>query len=139
MKKKSIWLRWALTLSLLVCIGVYQLVQLNQADADPQVSDAAAAYAAMDPGPLLDGIYTGSGEGYGGMIDVEVTVSNGYIVGITVTSAEGEDKPYLRDAKKIINKVIDVQHTDLDAISGSTSTTWGILDAVDDALKEASK
>ncbi len=139
MKTKSILLRWVLTLSLLVCIGAYQLVHLNQSDADPLLSDAAAAYAELDPGPLKDGVYTGSGEGYGGMIDVEVTVNNGYIVGITVTSAEGEDKPYLRDARKIITKVIEVQHTDLDAISGSTSTTWGILDAVDDALEEAAK
>ena len=88
-------------------------------------------------GRFRDGKYTGMGKGYGGDIEVEVTVENGHIAAITVTSAEGEDRPYLRDAKKIINKVIAVQHTNLDAISGSTSTTWGILDAVDDALKEA--
>ena len=135
MRNRSILLRWAVTISLLVCVLFYQALRLQQEGKNEPMTVQAELPA--ERGSLHDGTYTGMGKGYGGDIEVEVTVENGYIAAITVTSAEGEDKPYLRDAKKIISKVIAIQHTNLDAISGSTSTTWGILDAVDDALKEA--
>ena len=137
MRNKSIGLRWAATLGLLACVLTYQALYLRQGQNVQESPSSAQIELPTERGSLRDGQYTGSGEGYGGRIEVEVTVENGYISAVIVTSAEGEDKPYLRDAKKIINKVIAVQHTNLDAISGSTSTTWGILDAVDDALKEA--
>ena len=88
-------------------------------------------------GKYPDGVHTGSAEGYGGTIVVEVTVQNGSIIDIAVVEASGEDGPYLRDAKGIIPKVLEEQHTDLDGISGATTSTWGILDAVDDALAGA--
>lgn len=100
-------------------------------------SSSAPAEPATPRGPYTDGVYTGSGKGFGGKIYVSVTIQNGYIAAVDVTSAEGEDKPYLRDALQIINTVVATQTTKLDAISGATSTTWGILDAIDDALKGA--
>lgn len=68
---------------------------------------------------------------------MSVTIQNGYITSIDVVSADGEDKPYLRDAKQVISKAVASQSTSQDAISGATSTTYGILDAIDDAIKGA--
>ncbi|MCR5732163.1 MAG: FMN-binding protein [Sphaerochaetaceae bacterium] len=90
-------------------------------------------------GPYLDGEAEGEGEGYGGPVKIRLSIKNGWIEEIIVEEAYGEDKPYLRDAKKIIPKVIEKQSTDLDAISGATTTCWAILDAVDMALMEKSK
>jgi len=105
--------------------------------AAPKTESAASAEPSTPRGPYTDGVYSGSGNGFGGKIYVSVTVQNGYIAAVDVTSAEGDDKPYLRDALQITGMVIAAQSTQLDAISGATSTTWGILDAIDDALKGA--
>lgn len=96
------------------------------------------AVAPIDSGPWKDGEYEGEAEGYGGPIRIKLLIANGWISEIIILDASGEDKPYLRDAKKIIPKVIKKQSTDLDAISGATTTCWAILDAVDLALEEGS-
>jgi len=108
----------------------------------PAASPAEAAAPVPEqtlsgPGPWQDGTYEGEEEGYGGPVRIRLTVANGWIADIEVTEASGEDKPYLRDAKKIIPKVLDRQSTDLDAISGATTSCYAILNAVDLALEEA--
>lgn len=84
-----------------------------------------------------DGTYTGSAEGFGGAIDVQVTISGGRITAIEVTSAPQEDASYLDMAKGIINSMIDAQSADVDTVSGATFSSTGIRDAVADALEQA--
>lgn len=107
------------------------------ANAEPAAPASSSSEASTPRGPYNDGVYSGQGKGFGGTISVSVTIANGYISSVDVTSADGEDKPYLKDAKQVISKVISSQSTNQDAISGATSSTWGILDAIDDALKGA--
>lgn len=100
--------------------------------------DAPAALPAESADPVradyADGVYTGRGEGYGGAITVEVTVEGGQLTAIKVLDGRSEDGSYLRSAKQLIPKVLAAQHTELDAISGATYSSWGILNAIDDAL-----
>ncbi len=103
---------------------------------EPEVVETALVEEAIDLGPWKDGEYEGEGEGYGGVVRIKLKVTEGWISSIEVTEARGEDKPYLRDAKQIIPMVIECQSTDLDGISGATSTSWAILDAIDMALEE---
>ena len=81
-----------------------------------------------------DGTYTGEAEGYGGTIQVEVTLAGDEITSINVVSAPGEDSAYLSQAESVINSVISAQSTDVDTVSGATFSSTGILNAVDEAL-----
>lgn len=84
-----------------------------------------------------DGTYTGSGKGFGGTISVKVTVKDGKISAIDVTSASGETASYFSKAKGIIPKMISGQTTNVDVASGATYSSNGIITAVRNALSKA--
>ena len=90
-----------------------------------------------ESGTWKDGTYTGSGKGFGGTISVKVTVKDGKISAIDVTSASGETASYFSKAKGIIPKMISGQTTNLDAASGATYSSNGIITAVRNALSKA--
>ena len=90
-----------------------------------------------ESGTWKDGTYTGSGKGFGGTISVKVTVKDGKISAIDVTNASGETASYFSKAKGIIPKIISGQTTNVDAASGATYSSNGIITAVRNALSKA--
>ncbi len=88
-------------------------------------------------GTYPDGRWEGGAKGFGGMITVLVTVENGTISEIEITSADDEDKAYLSMAEDIIPKIIEAQSADVDTVSGAMFSSTGIRDAVSEALKQA--
>ena len=76
-------------------------------------------------------------EGYGGTIQVEVTLAGDEITSINVVSAPGEDSAYLSQAESVIDSILSAQSTDVDTVSGATFSSTGILNAVDAALGKA--
>ena len=84
-----------------------------------------------------DGTYTGEADGYGGTIQVEVTLASDEITSINVVSAPGEDSAYLSQAESVIDSILSAQSTDVDTVSGATFSSTGILNAVDEALGKA--
>lgn len=87
-------------------------------------------------GALTDGTYTGSARGYSGTTTVTVTVSGGKITAVNVDS-HSDTTSYFNRSKAVIDRIIEKQSTDVDAVSGATYSSWGILNAVNDALKGA--
>lgn len=85
-----------------------------------------------------DGSYQGTGNGFDGTIVVKVTVQSGTISDIEIVEAKSEDAAYLDNAKKIINTMIQNQTSNVDVASGATYSSNGIIEAVQNALKEAS-
>ena len=85
----------------------------------------------------VDGTYTGEAEGFGGTVAVEVTVKDGKITGVEVTSAEKEDGAYLSMAKDIISEILEAQSADVDTVSGATFSSTAIRDASAQALEKA--
>jgi DMSO/TMAO reductase YedYZ heme-binding membrane subunit/uncharacterized protein with FMN-binding domain len=81
-----------------------------------------------------DGIYTGSGMGNSGKITVEVEIKDNEIVSVRIVS-QHEDEPYWSWACEVIDDIISSNSTKVDAVSGATYSSEGILDAVEDALK----
>ena len=84
-----------------------------------------------------DGSYTGSAQGFGGAIEVQVTLKDDEITDIQVTSASGEDSAYLSQAQSVISSIISAQSTDVDTVSGATFSSTGIINAVIDAIGKA--
>lgn len=85
----------------------------------------------------VDGTYTGEAEGFGGTVAVEVTVKDGKITGVEVTSAEKEDGAYLSMAKDVISEILEAQSADVDTVSGATFSSTAIRDASAQALEKA--
>lgn len=92
-----------------------------------------------EPGKYNDGVYAASARGYQGFITVSVTVSGEKITDVQITDAN-DDEPFLTNAKAVIEKIIKNQSADgIDAVSGATYSSEGILEAVQKALKKARK
>ncbi len=109
----------------------YELQQ-KTVSGQPEEADGADS-------PYADGTYTGEAQGYGGTVAVELTVENGEITDLTITSAEKEDTAYLDAASAVIDSILEQQSTDVDTVSGATFSSNGILHAAEDALRKAEK
>ena len=86
-----------------------------------------------------DGTYEGSAYGFGDLITVSVTLKDGKMTDISVLRADGEDKPYYKQAVSVLNEILNAQSTDVDTVSGATLTADGLIDAVADALRKAAQ
>lgn len=84
-----------------------------------------------------DGTYTGDGQGFGGNIQVQITIADDTLTDIQIVSAEKEDSAYLSQGKAVIDRILEAQSTDVDTVSGATFSSTGILMAVEDALGKA--
>jgi uncharacterized protein with FMN-binding domain len=85
----------------------------------------------------LPGTYRGVGEGMHGDITVETTFTPFRIVSIVVV--DHQEIPGLADAAvaRIPAAVISAQKSDVDAVSGATSTSEGIISAVQSTMSQA--
>jgi len=83
-----------------------------------------------------DGTYTGTGAGYGGKIVVEVDIVNGEIHEIRLTDHR-EDRAYLEQAMQVVDDIIASQSYEVDAVTGATLSSDGIITAVRRALRQA--
>lgn len=104
-------------------------LQNEPAVSAPQSETAAGAYK--------DGVYTGTGTGYKGEVALNVTVENGSITAVTVTSYRDDAQYFTRASSQIIPQVIAAQSADVDAVSGATFSSEGIIEAVEEALSQA--
>ena len=110
----------------------------DAAKEDAEGADAADTEESDDSENVYkDGTYTGSAQGFGGAITVQVTLANDEITDIQVTSAPGEDSAYLSQGEGVISSIISAQSTDVDTVSGATFSSTGIINAVVDALGKA--
>ena len=107
----------------------------QKTDTDNETGSGDAA--ASGEGVYKDGTYTGEAQGFGGTIQVQVTLSGDEITDIQVTSAPGEDAAYLSQGEGVISSIISAQSTDVDTVSGATFSSTGIINAVVDALGKA--
>lgn len=100
----------------------------NQTTLTPQVTSELQKYK--------DGTYTGVGVGYGGELEVNVTVTNGKIMNIVV-GKHNETKYFSNAYPAIPNEIITQQSPQVNAVSGATRSSEGIMDAVAAALVKA--
>lgn len=115
------YLSLILVLAMVLCMAAY----------------GAAPAQATQAGTYTPGTYTGVGAGKNGDITVEVTFSAEKIERITVVSHS--ETPSLSDAAiaNIPTQIVESQSLGVDAVSGATYTSNGIVEAVADAVKQA--
>ena len=85
-------------------------------------------------GSFADGVYYGSGSGYRGTTQVAVTVENGVITDITITSYQDDSQFFNRAQSGVIGAILSQQSVDVASVSGATFSSNSIKAAVADAL-----
>ena len=113
-----------------------QIAEVESWNASVLQAEKAEEQQAEEEG-YKDGIYEGTGLGFGDDITVSVTIQDGQMTDITVVSADGEDKPYYRQAIAVLDEMLTTQSTEVDAVAGATLTAEGLIEAVADALGKA--
>lgn len=98
-------------------------------------------------------VYRGSAEGYNGRIEVDVYIENDIMTDVIVVNhseTPGIGGPLTNEEGRILNTygespitvipkmIVDNQTVNVDAVSGATATSYGILHAVTDALVKGS-
>lgn len=90
-------------------------------------------------GTLNAGTYTGSAEGYGGDLTVNVTVNeNSEVTDIAVQSHK-ETASYYEKGCAIIDTILEKQSVEVDTVSSATRTSNAIKEAVSSALDQAAE
>ena len=108
---------------------------------------AAAANSSTQSAPTIetvddtnqtwkDGTYYGSGTGFNGEVQVEVVISGGRIETINVVN-HNDDSSFMSQAQGLIPNIISTQSANVDAVSGATYSSRGIINAVRAALRQA--
>ena len=81
-----------------------------------------------------DGTYTGTGYGYMSDINVSVSINNDKITNVKVDSINDS---YKEPVNVIPQEIVKTQSSNVDAVSGATHTSNGIMSAATDALSKA--
>ena len=111
----------------LICGAVYLK---NVADYKRAIGETT--FDEIDIADVSDGIYIGEYDVNFIYAKVEVTVEDGEIVSINILEHRHERG---KAAEKVIEKIIEEQKTDVDAVSGATNSSTVIKKAVENALK----
>ena len=82
------------------------------------------------------GTYTGEGQGHGGTIVVSVTVDSKAIQSIEVVE-NPESEFSLKPIQTLIDRAVKANSGDIDAVSGASETSAGMLAAINGALAKA--
>ena len=111
----------------LICGAVYLK---NVADYKRAIGETTIGE--IDIADVSDGIYIGEYDVNFIYAKVEVTVEDGEIVSINILEHRHERG---KAAEKVIEKIIEEQKIDVDAVSGATNSSTVIKKAVENALK----
>ncbi len=111
----------------LICGAVY----LKKA-ADYKRAVGETAFGEIDIADVSDGIYVGEYDVDFIYAKVEVTVEDGEIVSINILEHRHERG---KAAETVIEKIIEEQKINVDAVSGATNSSTVIKKAVENALK----
>lgn len=103
-------------------------------DEDKKEEQKSTAKGSFD---VSDGTYYGTGTGFAGKIKVAVTVKDKQITAIEIVENEADDDTFFSRAKGVIDKIISGQTLEVDAVSGATYSSNGIISAVKNALTGA--
>ncbi len=95
---------------------------------------AAVKQAVQKAEGFKDGVYTGSAEGFGGTLTVEVTVAQGSITKVAVL--DNSETPFIAESaiKELPEAIVANQSWEVDVVSGATVTSKAIMAAVEAAL-----
>lgn len=84
---------------------------------------------------LKDGIYTGTADAFRGDVEVQVTVEKQKVTDISILSYCDTEEYFFRAAPYVIRQMKEEQSLNIDALSGATYSSNGIIHATANALE----
>jgi uncharacterized protein with FMN-binding domain/Pyruvate/2-oxoacid:ferredoxin oxidoreductase delta subunit len=105
--------------------------------------DEAVGEASVYPGvddiiaPFRDGVYTGKANGYRDNLNVSVTIKNNKIIKINLGANNETERYFNKVWPALPSEIITKQSVDVDAVSGATRSSIGIVNAVKEALRQS--
>ena len=116
-------------ISMCIFIGIYAILPLIPTYSDTQLIGSV--------GNIKDGLYEGNGIGFGGKMEVQVSISKNKVEDIKMID-HMETTGYFEEVFREMSKdIIETQNLNADAISGATATSRGFLNAVKDAVSKS--
>ena len=97
----------------------------------------AAGNADAEPVTVADGVYTGTAMGFMSEVTTDVTLKDGKIEDIAVTSIADTGMIGNTAAAMLADEIVRTQSLAVDSITGATVTSGGVLIAVANALESA--
>ena len=90
----------------------------------------------VEPGKVADGRYEGDSRAFPDHVWVEVEIADGRIAGCAVTKTRGVIKKTGAETE-IPKRIVALQSTDVDAVSGATQLSRAIMNAAEAAIVKA--
>lgn len=103
----------------------------------PKLRTAGAIGSNISTANLKDGVYRGEAKGFAARIVSEVKINNGNVIEINVIDHH-ESKGWYDEVFMVLpREIIKKQSLEVDAISGATKTSKGLIRSIESALKKA--
>ncbi len=99
-------------------------------------SAGAIGGGTLDP-TYVPGTYTGSAQGYGGIIEVTVEVDEMSILSIEAVGEQETPNVGQIALAELPDQIVQANSTNIDGMSGATYSSQGLFEAVNDALAQA--
>lgn len=127
--------------------NISNLAVSESTDSEPTVLESAVSESTSTEdisekkqnGKYKDGVTTGTGKGFRGDTNVQVTVEDGYITDITVLSYEDDSEFFNKAQSSVIREIISEQSQEVDAVSGATFSSNSLIEAVSEAVELAAE
>lgn len=143
MRIKSFFIKLINILCICGILFVYQGFAEKRQGKIEAMQEKASAEAGGNLGQTnslyTDGTYTGSAQGFGGIVEVELVIEKGTIISARATKADQETPDYFRQAEIIFDEVVKKQSVEVDVVTGATYSSNGIINGLKEALEKAEK
>ena len=123
------------TASALILCGALSVGRLIPSKSNAAEAAASGQTFSETTGRYADGVYAGSGAGFRGEVSSRVTVEGGRITDITVLAYSDDADYFERAASGVIPAILSSQTPQVNAVSGATFSSYGIMESVADALQ----
>ena len=100
--------------------------------------ETTTAQADTEPAPeeSASGTFEGKGNGFGGELQLKVTVTDGKMEDIEVVSHHESSVVFNRALPIITERILEAQSPEVDSVPGATFTSYAVKAAVAEAMKE---
>jgi len=122
----------------LIILNLGKTLTLGQQVSKLEKPDENLPKATISENIYKDGTYIGIADGYGPDLTVEVTVEDKAIIEISIVDHnERGESFYMPAFDTVPERIVESQSVSVDAVSGSTYSSYGIMNATSNALSDA--
>lgn len=142
MKKRVLALCVTAAVGMTACSSGGETQPATEAVQESQTTEVQTTAAETETEPessaeeAASGTFEGMGNGFGGEMQVKVTVTDGKMEDIEVVSHHESSVVFNRALPIITERILEAQSPEVDSVTGATFTSYAVKAAVAEAMKE---